>query len=189
MSARGEHAADLPPSASDRCDVVRALALVGVAADAAQPPPLGGRGPLGLDRLWSVVPEPDEWPGASYEEMAVAMVPLLFAVSVVSAVSFHRERLEVAAEAPVREMQRSVGRFVATLPLLLVAVAYAALLGVAPARHRWPVARDGAGAHDGGALHDRRARPARRPHGARRGDRGGPGASPPARCRRSRCSS
>ncbi|KRF34264.1 hypothetical protein [Nocardioides sp. Soil805] len=83
---------------------------------------------LSVWMMWSVVPTPDEWPGASYEEMATCAVPLLFAVSVVAAVSFNRERLDVAADAPVTEVQRCVGRWVGALPLLAVAAGYAALL-------------------------------------------------------------
>lgn len=78
--------------------------------------------------MWSVVPDPDEWPGASYQDMTVGVVPLLFAVSVVVAVSFHRERSGVAPDAPVREAQRAVARLAATGPLLLVVLGYAALV-------------------------------------------------------------
>lgn len=107
--------------------VVRALAL-GESRRMLRNPLLWAGAGLSVWMMWSVIPEPGEWPGASYEEMATCAVPLLFAVSVVSAVSFHRERLDVAADAPVREMQRTVGRLVATAPLLMLAVAYAALL-------------------------------------------------------------
>ena len=78
--------------------------------------------------MWSVVPDPDEWPGAAYQDMATCAVPLLFSTCVVAAVSFQRERLEVAPDAPVPEAQRAVARLVATGPLLLLAVAYAALV-------------------------------------------------------------
>lgn len=107
--------------------VVRALALAESRRMLRNPLLWAGAG-LSVWMMWSVDPDSDQWQGESYWTMAVCAVPLLFAVSVVSAVSFHRERLEVAPEAPVPEMQRSVGRFVATLPLLLVTVAYAALL-------------------------------------------------------------
>jgi hypothetical protein len=60
--------------------------------------------------------------------MATCAVPLLFAMSVVAAVSFNRERLDVAAEAPVTEVQRCLARWLAALPLLVVAAGYAALL-------------------------------------------------------------
>jgi hypothetical protein len=83
---------------------------------------------LSVWMMWSVVPTPGEWPGASYEEMATCVAPLLFAVSVVVAFSFSRERLEVAPGAPVPEAQRTAGRLAAALPLLLVAAGYAALL-------------------------------------------------------------
>jgi hypothetical protein len=77
---------------------------------------------------WSVVPTPGEWSGASYEAMATCVVPLLFAVSVVTAASFHRERLEVSPDAPVPEQQRMVARLLAASPLLLVTTGYAAFL-------------------------------------------------------------
>jgi hypothetical protein len=78
--------------------------------------------------MWSVVPEPGEWPGASYEQIAVSVLPLLLVVSVVSAVSFHRERLDVAPEAPIREGTRAIARLAAALPLVGLTVAYAGLL-------------------------------------------------------------
>lgn len=83
---------------------------------------------LSVWMMWSVDPDSDQWQGESYSTMATCAVPILFAVSVVAAVSFHRERLEVVPDAPVREAQRTVARLVATVPLLLVATGYAALL-------------------------------------------------------------
>lgn len=77
--------------------------------------------------LWSVVPQPGEWAGASYEHIPLASVPLMFAISVVVAVSFARERVEIAPTAPVREAQRTLSRLAATLPLLAVAGGLAAL--------------------------------------------------------------
>jgi hypothetical protein len=107
--------------------VVRALAL-GEARRMLRNPVLWAGSALSVWMMWSVDPTADEWPGASYEEIAVAVMPLVFVISVVTAVSFHRERLEVAPDAPVREVVRALARLVATLPLLGVAAAYAALL-------------------------------------------------------------
>jgi hypothetical protein len=107
--------------------VVRSLALVESRRMLRNPILWMGYG-LTVWMMWSVVPEQDEWPGASYMEMAVSAVPLLLAVSVVTAVAFHRERQEVSPEAPVVEAQRSLARLVAALPLVLVTIAYAALL-------------------------------------------------------------
>lgn len=85
---------------------------------------------LGLSTwvLWSVVPEPGEWTGASYEQVQVTSVPLMLAISVVVAVSFARERVELAPDTPVREGQRSLGRLLATLPLVALAGSFSALV-------------------------------------------------------------
>jgi hypothetical protein len=107
--------------------VVRSLA-VAESHRMVRNPVLWGCAGLSTWMMWSVVPDPDEWPGASYQEMAIGAVPLLFAVSVVVAVSFHRERLEVAPDTPVPEAQRVAARLVATGPLLVVAIGYAALV-------------------------------------------------------------
>lgn len=77
--------------------------------------------------IWSAVPDPDEWVGATYEETSVSIVPFLFVVSVIVAVSFHRERTSVAGAAPTGEAQRSAARLVAAGPLVLLAIAISAL--------------------------------------------------------------
>jgi hypothetical protein len=107
--------------------VVRALALAESRRMLRNPVLWVGAG-LSVWAMWSVVPDPDEWPGASYESIVVSSVPLLFAISVVVAVSFHRERVQVAAAAPVGEPLRILARLVAALPLVLVTVGFAALL-------------------------------------------------------------
>lgn len=76
--------------------------------------------------LWSAVPQPDEWVGATYEETAVSIVPFVFAVSVVVAISFHRERIPVAGGTPRGEATRSVARLVAAVPLVVLAVGISA---------------------------------------------------------------
>ena len=57
--------------------------------------------------------------------------PLLLATSWVSAVSFHRERTTVGIDAPVGDGLRVAGRLVASAPLVLLALAFAALPGSA----------------------------------------------------------
>lgn len=107
--------------------VVRSLAVAESRRMLRNPVLWAGAG-LSTWMMWDAVPVPGEWPGASYQEMAMCGVPLLFAVSLVVAVSFHRERLEVAPDAPVPETTRAVARLVATAPLLLLVTAYAALV-------------------------------------------------------------
>jgi hypothetical protein len=107
--------------------VVRALAL-GEMRRTVRNPVLWIGCALSVWMMWSIVPTPGEWPGASYEEMAVAVLPLVFVISLVTAVSFHRERLEVAPDAPVPAGTRALARLVAALPLVGLAAAYAALL-------------------------------------------------------------
>jgi hypothetical protein len=78
--------------------------------------------------MWTVRPEPGEWPGSSYESMMPAVASLLFGISVAGAVPFHRARHEVAPAAPVSEDQRAVARLLAALPFVGVAAAYAGLV-------------------------------------------------------------
>jgi hypothetical protein len=78
--------------------------------------------------MWTVRPEPGEWPGASYEGITPAVAPLLFGISVAVAVPFHRARQEVAPAAPVPEVRRTLARLLAALPFVVVAAAYAALV-------------------------------------------------------------
>ena len=78
--------------------------------------------------LWTVGPEPGEWPGSSYEEVLPAVAPLLFGISVAVALPFHRARHDVAPAAPVSEVRRTTARLVAALPFVAVAAAYAALV-------------------------------------------------------------
>ena len=90
--------------------------------------------PLGLGvsvwYLWTTTPQSEQWSGATYNELAITSAPLLLAISWVAAVSFHRERVSVGAAAPVPEGLRVVGRVLATVPLVGLALAFAALLGV-----------------------------------------------------------
>ena len=90
--------------------------------------------PLGLGvslwYMWTTTPQSEQWSGSAYGELAMTSVPLLLATSWVSAVSFHRERTPMGVEAPVGDELRAAGRLVASAPLVLLALAFAALLGV-----------------------------------------------------------
>lgn len=78
--------------------------------------------------MWMVVPEPGEWPAASYEAMNPTAVPLLFGISLAVAVPFHRARQEVAPAAPVAEDQRMLARLLAATPFVLVTAGFAGLV-------------------------------------------------------------
>ena len=78
--------------------------------------------------MWTVRPEPGEWPGSSYEGMLPAVALLLFGISVAVAVPFHRARHDVAPAAPVPEARRTLARLVAALPFVAVTAAYAVLV-------------------------------------------------------------
>jgi hypothetical protein len=89
--------------------------------------------PLGLGLalwlLWDIDPATQDWSEASYEGMAMASVPLMWAISVAAAVTFQRERVPVALDAPVLEEARAAARLLAMVPLLALAGAFAALVG------------------------------------------------------------
>jgi hypothetical protein len=78
--------------------------------------------------MWSVVPEPGEWPGSSYESIPPAVAPLLFGISVAVAVRFQRARHDVAPAAPVPEVRRSLAGLLAALPFLLLTATFAGLV-------------------------------------------------------------
>jgi hypothetical protein len=90
--------------------------------------------PLGLGVslwfMWTTTPQTEQWSGSTYSELAITSAPLLLAISWVSAVSFHRERTTVGAEAPVRDGLRAWGRVLASGPLVLLALGFAVLLGI-----------------------------------------------------------
>ena len=90
--------------------------------------------PLGLAAslwfMWSTTPQSEQWSGSAYSELAISSAPLLLAISWVTAVSFHRERVPVGVEAPVRDGQRALGRLVASVPLVALALGFAVLLGL-----------------------------------------------------------
>ena len=102
--------------------------------------------------LWSAVPSPDEWAGATYQETAIAIVPFAFAVSVVVAISFQRERVPVAGGAPVGETERSRGPIRGGDPSRRSRQRHLGLHGMASTRHRRSDARRRARPHCGGAL-------------------------------------
>jgi hypothetical protein len=78
--------------------------------------------------MWTVSPEPGEWPGSSYEGVMPAVAPFLFGISVAAALPFHRARHDVAPAAPVSEAHRTLARLLAALPFVVVAAAYAVLV-------------------------------------------------------------
>ncbi len=79
--------------------------------------------------LWQLLAEPGDWSGALYTSLPVTFGPLLAAVSMVVAGSFHRERLNPAGVGPVDEDTRAAGRLLGSMAL----VAIVALLTVAGA--------------------------------------------------------
>lgn len=117
----------LPPRSPGRTTsrpALLALARLELRRVARSPwPPLGLA--LSLWMMWSLRPTPGEWAGATYQQMATTSLPLLFAISVTAALSFHRGRAEVAAAAPVREGGRAVARLVGLVPLTGLAVVFA----------------------------------------------------------------
>lgn len=121
---------DHPPAAASRQDGRRVLAAL-VWAEARRmllnPVPWAGLALSGW-MAWTVVPEPGEWPGSSYESMLPAAAPLLFGMSIVVAVSFHRARHEVAPAAPVGESRRALARLLAAVPFVVVTAGFAAFL-------------------------------------------------------------
>ena len=80
--------------------------------------------------VWTTAPEPGEWAGAAYEQMMLVSLPLMFAISVVVATSFHRERVPLAPAVPVEEGRRAVARLIAAAPLVLLAVVFAFAVAV-----------------------------------------------------------
>ena len=67
---------------------------------------------------WATMSVPDDWAGARYTSAPILVGPLLVCISIVVAGSFHRERLGVAAEAPVGEGLRTAGRLAGALVLV-----------------------------------------------------------------------
>lgn len=90
--------------------------------------------PLGLAVsvwfMWTTTPQSEQWSGGAYSELVMTSAPLLLATSWVSAVSFHRERAAVGTEAPVSDGLRAWARVLASAPLVLLALAFAVLLGI-----------------------------------------------------------
>lgn len=78
--------------------------------------------------MWTVRPEPGEWPGSSYQGIMPAVAPFLFGISVAAALPFHRARHDVAPAAPVSETRRTLAQLLAALPFVAVAAAYAVLV-------------------------------------------------------------
>jgi hypothetical protein len=89
---------------------------------------------LALAFTWATIRMPDDWAGARYTAAPILAGPLLVCISIVVAGSFHRERVGVAAEAPVGEGLRTAGRLGGALALVgLVSLLTAVGAGLA----RW----------------------------------------------------
>lgn len=117
-----------PATAEDASPrVMRALVLTEARRMLRNPVPWVFLG-LAIWAVWTVRPEPGEWPGSSYEGIMPSVAPLLFGISVAVAVPFHRGRHDIAPAAPVSEVQRTLARLLAALPFVVVAAAYAALV-------------------------------------------------------------
>ena len=83
---------------------------------------------------WAMMSTPDDWSGARYTSAPIMVGPLLVCISIVVAGSFHRERVGLAAEAPVGEGLRTAGRLGGALALVgLVSLLTAVGAGLA----RW----------------------------------------------------
>jgi hypothetical protein len=65
----------------------------------------------------------------TFQSVPVVTVPLLMAISLVVAASFHRERVGLAPDSPVGETQRAAARLLAAVPL--VGLAGLAAVGIA----------------------------------------------------------
>lgn len=84
---------------------------------------------VGLSLLiaWTSVQAPEDWSGARYQSAPLVVGPLAVMISIVVAGSFHRERVGLAAEAPVGEGVRTAGRLLGAMVLVgLVALLTAA---------------------------------------------------------------
>jgi hypothetical protein len=128
-----------PATAEDASPrVMRALVLTEARRMLRNPVPWVFLG-LAIWAVWTVRPEPGEWPGSSYEGIMPSVAPLLFGISVAVAVPFHRGRHDIAPAAPVSEVQRTLARLLAALPFVVVAAAYAALVAWRERDHggRW----------------------------------------------------
>jgi hypothetical protein len=110
-----------------RARVVGALAAAELRRTVRNPVLYLGAG-LSLWLMREIHPLSEDWSGASYEGMAMAPVGLVWGISVVAAVSFHRERTPVALDAPVPGHVRIVSRFAAALPLIVLSGAFAGLV-------------------------------------------------------------
>lgn len=69
----------------------------------------------------------EDWASGAYQGVPLVSAPLLLAISLVVAVSFHRERVGLAPDSPVGETARATARLLAAAPL----VALGALVALA----------------------------------------------------------
>lgn len=92
---------------------------------------------------------PQQWHGERYGYWFTIPSALLVAISLVVALSFHRERTTVAPAAPVGDADRCLARLLAALPLLLLPLA--AVTGVAA--YVWSIGGLDLGHEPGRTLH------------------------------------
>ena len=79
---------------------------------------------------WLALRFPDDWSGARYTVTPVLLGPVMVAISMVVAGSFHRERTALVAHAPVGEEIRAGGRVLGGLALAALVTLIAAVAAV-----------------------------------------------------------
>lgn len=117
------------PGVRGRAAVLRALARAEARRMLRNPVLWIGTGLTGA-MVGTTAPEPGEWSGASYEQMMLASLPMMFAISVVVAASFHRERVPLAPTTPVGEGGRTAARLLATVPLVALVGLFTVVVAV-----------------------------------------------------------
>lgn len=81
--------------------------------------------------VWLVLtsdPAAESYPGDTYMTTMVLLVPMLAAVSFVTAVAFNRERQDFGSTFPVSESGRAVARLLATTPFIALSALFAVLV-------------------------------------------------------------
>jgi hypothetical protein len=72
--------------------------------------------------LWQSLRAPGDWSGALYSMLPIVVGPLVAALSMVVAGSFHRERIELPGAGPVDEETRAAGRLLGSMASVAVVV-------------------------------------------------------------------
>ena len=79
---------------------------------------------------WLTLRFPDDWSGARYTVAPMLLGPVMIAISMAVAGSFHRERTELVADAPVGEEVRAGGRVLGGLALVALVTLIAAVAAI-----------------------------------------------------------